>query len=92
MLQDNRAWCTTDPGRQFLASLEAPILQPLETCVTVGGCVILALRSGLRGEAATPRDPTSSCRRTSFIDFKAASSPPQFSTCRGSETLSDILG
>lgn len=25
VLRDDRGWCITDPGRQFLASLEAPI-------------------------------------------------------------------
>jgi hypothetical protein len=42
VLRDDRGWCITDSGRQFLASLEAPIPaheeeqeQPSEPCVTV---------------------------------------------------------
>jgi hypothetical protein len=42
VLRDDRGWCISDSGRQFLASLEAPIPahqeeqeQPSEPCVTV---------------------------------------------------------
>ena len=42
VLRDDRGWCITDSGRQFLASLEAPTPayteeqeQPSEPCVTV---------------------------------------------------------
>jgi hypothetical protein len=42
VLRDDRGWCITDSGRQFLASLEAPIPaheedqeQPSRPCVTV---------------------------------------------------------
>ncbi len=42
VLRDDLGWCITDPGRQFLASLEAPIsahteeqVQPSGPCVTV---------------------------------------------------------
>jgi hypothetical protein len=42
LLRDDRSWCITNSGRQFLASLEAPIpaheeeqKQPSEPCVTV---------------------------------------------------------